>query len=65
LKVDLYEINYDKKISNSSQDCSKFSFSNCPNSCVKNECASACPPDAEICTMQCVQKCENPNNSKP
>jgi len=25
---------------------------------VWNECASACPPDAEICVLMCVQKCE-------
>lgn len=34
-----------------------------PTSCeeaggVWNECASACPPDAEACIMMCVQKCE-------
>ncbi|MEK7545611.1 MAG: hypothetical protein AAB554_00870 [Patescibacteria group bacterium] len=23
-----------------------------------NECASACPPDAEACILMCVQKCE-------
>jgi len=60
LKIDLYEINYDKKVKSVSVDCTKFSFAQCPNTCVKNECASACPPDAEICTMQCAQKCENP-----
>ncbi len=61
LKVDLYEINYDKKVSSSGSvnDCTKSSFDSCPSSCVKNECASACPVWAEICTMQCVQKCEN------
>lgn len=64
LKIDLYEINYDKKVKSVSTDCSKFSFSECPNTCVKNECASACPSDAEICTMQCVQKCENPKNKE-
>ncbi|HTK59891.1 MAG TPA: GerMN domain-containing protein [Candidatus Baltobacteraceae bacterium] len=25
---------------------------------VWNECASACPPEAEACTLNCVQKCE-------
>ncbi|NUJ97272.1 hypothetical protein HGA92_00620 [Candidatus Gracilibacteria bacterium] len=63
LKVDLYEINYDKKAESSSLDCTSYSFDACPNSCVKNECASACPPGAEICTLQCVRKCENPSSS--
>ena len=27
-----------------------------------NECASACPPDAEACILMCVQKCEFPAN---
>jgi len=62
IKVDLYEINYDKKVNSVSQECSNFSFQQCPSSCIKNECASACPADAEICTMQCVQKCENPKD---
>ncbi len=28
---------------------------------VWNECASACPPDAEACIQMCVQKCEFPD----
>ncbi len=64
LKLDLYEINYDKKVWTISTDCSKFSFEQCPDNCIKNECASACPPGAEICTMQCVQKCENPKEKQ-
>jgi len=60
LKIDLYEVNYDKKVKSVSVDCEKFSYNACPSSCVKNPCASACGPNAEICTMQCVQKCENP-----
>gem|GEM_PF-1298184 len=45
LKIDLYEINYDKKASSSGSvnDCTKSSFDSCPSTCVKNECASACP----------------------
>ncbi len=31
---------------------------------VWNECASACPPDAEACIMMCVQKCEGINDGK-
>ena len=64
LKIDLYEINYDKKVNSTLNilprkiNCSWFSYDNCPSACVKNPCASACPPGAEICTMQCVQKCE-------
>lgn len=41
-----------------------------PEACKKaggtwNECASACPPGTEICTMVCVQKCEGLPEEKP
>ena len=62
LKIDLYEINYDKKVTAVSQECSTFSYNQCPNSCVKNSCASACEPDAEVCIDLCVEKCENPKD---
>ncbi len=64
LKIDLYEVNYNKKVKSVFVDCEKFSYNECPSSCVKNPCASACGPEAEICTMQCVQKCENPKEKK-
>jgi len=31
---------------------------------VWNECASACPPDAEACILMCVQKCEGLGDGK-
>lgn len=31
---------------------------------VWNECASACPPDAEVCIQMCVQKCEGVGDDK-
>ena len=36
-----------------------------PEACAKaggvwNECASACPPDAQACIQMCVRKCEFP-----
>ena len=31
---------------------------------VWNECASACPPDAEACVLMCVQKCEGIDDGK-
>lgn len=31
---------------------------------VWNECASACPPEAEVCTLNCLAKCEGVNDGK-
>ncbi len=64
LKIDLYKINYDKKVTNVSINCADFSFNLCPWECIKNSCASACPPEAEICILKCAQKCENPEVKK-
>ena len=63
IKLDLYEINYNKKLKPININCNKYSFDKCPSSCVKNACASACPKWV-ICISQCIKKCENPKNIK-
>ncbi len=63
LKLDLYEINYDKKVWVSS-DCNKYSFDECPSYCVKNKCWSACSAEAENCISVCTPKCEAVESDK-
>jgi hypothetical protein len=45
------------KVPSTREDCSAAGG-------VWNPCASACPPDAQVCTMNCVQKCEGIGDGK-
>ncbi len=62
LKLDLYEINYDKKVSGISTDCSKYEAWNCPSYCEEKLWPDPCLNNVWPCAIEPVVICGSKKN---